>query len=79
MAFIPQFIDPGSGSVPAQTIALGTIFMGLTVIIFCAYGLSAAMIRKWVTERPQVHRVIDWATGSLFVLLGIRLALSSRQ
>lgn len=79
MAFIPQFINPRSGSVPAQTIALGTIFMGLTVIIFSAYGLSAAMIRKWMIERPQVQRVIDWAMGSLFVLLGIRLALSSRQ
>ena len=79
MAFIPQFVNPRLGSILAQTIALGTIFMGLTVIIFTAYGLSAAMIRKWVIEQPRVHRVIDWAMGSLFVLLGIRIALSSRQ
>ena len=79
MAFIPQFVNPRSGSVSAQTIALGTIFMGLTVVIFTFYGLSAAMIRKWVIEQPRVHKVIDWAMGSLFVYLGIRLAVSSRQ
>jgi threonine/homoserine/homoserine lactone efflux protein len=79
ISFIPQFIHPGSGSIPAQTIALGTIFMGLTVIIFTVYGLSAAIIRKWVIDQPRVHKTIDWAMGSLFVFLGIRLALSSRH
>jgi threonine/homoserine/homoserine lactone efflux protein len=78
IAFIPQFVDPASGPVAAQTVALGGIFLALTVIVFVAYGMSAAMIRKWVIERPRVHRMIDWATGSLFVFLGIRLALSNR-
>jgi threonine/homoserine/homoserine lactone efflux protein len=79
MAFIPQFIRPSSGSIPVQTIALGTIFMFFTVIVFTGYGLCAAIIRKWVIEQPCVHKAIDWATGSLFVYLGIRLALSSRR
>jgi threonine/homoserine/homoserine lactone efflux protein len=79
MAFIPQFVDPASGPVAAQTVAMGGIFLALTVVVFVAYGMSAAMIRKWVIERPRVHRLIDWTTGSLFVFLGIRLALSSRQ
>jgi threonine/homoserine/homoserine lactone efflux protein len=73
MAFIPQFVDPASG------LAMGGIFLALTVIVFVAYGMSAAMIRKWVIERPRVQSMIDWTTGSLFVFLGIRLALSSRQ
>jgi threonine/homoserine/homoserine lactone efflux protein len=79
MAFIPQFINPSLGSIPAQTIVLGTVFMVLTVIIFIVYGISAAMIRKWVIERPRAQKVIDWATGSLFILLGIRLALSDQH
>jgi threonine/homoserine/homoserine lactone efflux protein len=79
IAFIPQFVDPASGPVAAQTVALGGIFLAFTVIVFVAYGMSAAMIRKWVIERPRVQRMIDWTTGSLFVFLGIRLALSSRQ
>jgi threonine/homoserine/homoserine lactone efflux protein len=79
IAFIPQFVNPASGSVPAQTIAFGTIFMIFTVIIFTAYGISAAMTRKWLIEQPGVQKIIDWAMGSLFFFLGIRLALSSRQ
>ena len=79
MAFIPQFVNPASWSVPVQTIVLGSIFMVFTVIIFIVYGVSASMIRKWVIEWPRVHKIIDWTTGSLFVFLGIRLALSNRQ
>lgn len=78
IAFIPQFINPRSGSVATQTTVFGTIFLVLTVIVFIAYGISAAMIGKWLIERPKVLRIIDWATGSLFVFLGMRLALSSR-
>ncbi len=79
IAFIPQFVNPNSGSVSVQMMVLGTIFMILTVIIFTAYGISAAIIRRWVIERPRVNRLIDWVTGSLFIFLGIRLALSDRQ
>jgi threonine/homoserine/homoserine lactone efflux protein len=53
--------------------------MGLTVMVFTAYGLSAAMIRKWVMERPRLRRGIDWAMGSLFVALGVRLVFSVRR
>jgi threonine/homoserine/homoserine lactone efflux protein len=79
IAFIPQFVNPASGSVWAQTIAFGTIFMIFTVIIFTAYGICAALIRKWLIEQPWLEKIIDWAMGSLFFFLGIRLALSSRQ
>ena len=73
IAFIPQFVNPVSGSVTAQMMVLGTIFMLLTVMIFSAYGILAAIIRRWLIERPRVNRLIDWATGSLFVFLGIRM------
>jgi threonine/homoserine/homoserine lactone efflux protein len=78
MSFIPQFVKTEMGSVAAQTILLGSIFMVLTVIIFWAYGLFSGFIGTWVVEQPRVNKVIDWATGSVFVFLGIRLALASR-
>jgi len=52
---------------------VATLLLVLTVIIFSAYGILAAMIRKWLIERPRVNRLIDWATGSLFIFLGIRM------
>ena len=73
IAFIPQFVKPVSGSVTVQMMVLGTIFMVLTVIVFSVYGISAAIIGRWLIERPRVNRLIDWATGSLFVFLGIRM------
>jgi len=76
LAFIPQFVDPLSGSVPVQTLMLGTIFMVFTLIVFTGYGLCAAVIRKWILGHSGVQKAIHWATGSLFVFLGIKLVLS---
>jgi threonine/homoserine/homoserine lactone efflux protein len=53
--------------------------MGLTVLVFTVYGLSSALIRNWVVKQPRVRKAIDWAMGSLFVFLGLKLAFSSRQ
>ena len=52
---------------------VATLLLVLTVIIFSAYGILAAIIRRWLIERPRVNRLIDWATGSLFIFLGIRM------
>ncbi len=78
LAFLPQFILPDMGSIPMQMAALGAIFMLLTLIVFTGYGLGAGYIRKLLIERPRVNTVIDWITGSLFVMIGIRLAMSVR-
>jgi threonine/homoserine/homoserine lactone efflux protein len=77
LAFIPQFIDPLSGSVPLQTIALGTVFMVFTIIVFAGYGLCASIIRRWIVDRPKANRTINWAVAGLFFFLGIRLVLST--
>ena len=79
MAFIPQFVNPASGSVPIQTAVLGSIFLVLTIAVFTGYAMSAVMIRQLLIERPALERMIEWATGSLFVYLGIRLILSTRE
>ena len=76
LAFIPQFVDPLSGSIPVQTLMLGTIFLVLTLIVFTGYGVSAAVIRKWILERTGLQKAIHWAMGSLFVFLGLKLVLS---
>jgi threonine/homoserine/homoserine lactone efflux protein len=56
-----------------QLFFFATLFMVLAVIIFSAYGISAAIVRRGLIERPRVNRLIDWATGSLFEFLGIRM------
>jgi threonine/homoserine/homoserine lactone efflux protein len=78
-AFLPQFVSPGRGDVPAQMFVLGAVFLLLTAIVFTLYGLSSAAIRTHIIERPRVRRLLEAATGSLFLFLGFRLALASRE
>ena len=78
LAFLPQFIDPNLSSATSQTLILGTIFMAMTIIIFIVYGLFASLLRQKVLNSPKILRAIKWCFASVFMALGVRLALSER-
>lgn len=78
LAFLPQFIDPDLSSATSQTLLLGAIFMAMTIIIFIGYGLFASLLRQKVLNSPKILRAIKWCFASVFMALGIRLALSER-
>lgn len=78
LAFLPQFIDPVVGSTTAQTLFLGGIFMALTIVIFIGYGLFASLLRRKVLGSPRILKAIKWCFASVFMVLGLKLALSER-
>lgn len=78
LAFLPQFIDPSRSSASSQTLLLGAIFMVMTVMIFIGYGLFASLLRQQVLNRPGVLKAVKWCFASVFMALGLRLALSDR-
>jgi threonine/homoserine/homoserine lactone efflux protein len=76
VAFLPQFVP--AGAPPFLTIALlGAIHAGLGLAWFGLLIAAAAWIEP-VLRRPQVLRWLDRLTGTLFVALGVKLALASR-
>ncbi len=78
LAFLPQFITPGSGSFPLRMLLLGLIFMVQAVIIFCLIGFFSGSIGNFILARPRVAKYFDWLTAGVFASLGIRLALAER-
>jgi threonine/homoserine/homoserine lactone efflux protein len=77
-AFLPQFVpNDGSPTVP-RMLALGGMFMALTLVVFVGYGLAAAAVRERVITRPRVMTWINRTFATSFVALGMRLATSSR-
>ena len=80
LAFLPQFIDPqASGTGPTlQMIALGLVFMALTLIVFIGYGLLASTARTYVIEQPTVMKLLRRGFAVAFAGLAARLALSER-
>ena len=78
LAFLPQFLSPNKLSVTSQTLILGSIFMSMTIVLFIGYGIFASTLRRRVLQSPKILKVIKWCFSSVFLGLGVRLALSEK-
>ncbi len=79
LAFLPQFVDPARGSPALQVLALGLLFdtSGTLVNLVVALGASRASAR--LRRSGRAARLMERATGALFVGLGVRLAVAGRR
>ncbi|GII03589.1 LysE family translocator [Planobispora takensis] len=75
VAFLPQFIDPGAGPVWLQFAILGAILIVLEFAADATVGVLAGRIGGWLRSRQAVRRRLDAATGTLFIGLGVTLAV----
>jgi threonine/homoserine/homoserine lactone efflux protein len=74
LAFLPQFVDP-SKTVWTQVVVLGLVFVGLGFVSDGLYALAAGSLARWLRER---RRTLRYASGSIFVGLGVSAALAKR-
>jgi threonine/homoserine/homoserine lactone efflux protein len=77
-AFLPQFVSTDSPGSLAQMVALSTVFMLLTFVVFALYGVFAAGVRQRVVARPRVLLWMRRTFAGSFVALSAKLALASR-
>ena len=78
LALLPQFIDSDSPSKVAAFVALGATFITTGTVWCVTLALAASRIRAFFVRKPQAFTWVARASGGLFVLLGVRLALSER-
>ena len=79
LAFLPQFVDAGRGSVPTQMLAYGAIFAVMTAILFSVMGSFANRLAAWLKARPKVTAGLNIGAGLTFIVSGLSvLALKSR-
>jgi threonine/homoserine/homoserine lactone efflux protein len=79
LAFLPQFADPRRGPLAPQILLLGALFTVNGSLVCMAYALVASRLGAWLKTRYGVTRLLDRATGVLFIALGVRLALLERR
>jgi threonine/homoserine/homoserine lactone efflux protein len=79
LAFLPQFADPAHGSVALQIVVLGCLFNASGTIVNVGVAYLAASAGKWLGARGHVERIFRWLTASVFIALGLRLALGDRK
>ena len=75
-SLLPQFVDPGH-AVLLPFLALGAVFVLMTVVWLGAYCLVAARAAQTL-QRPRVKAALDRVTGVVLIALGLRLAAEHR-
>ncbi len=78
LAFLPQFIQPGTTKPLFQLLLLSTTFMAMTFVIFVAYGFLADAFRKAVIESPRVQTWLRSGFAAAFAGLGAELAFTEK-
>jgi RhtB (resistance to homoserine/threonine) family protein len=70
-SLLPQFVSPAGGF--AALLALGLTFCTMTFAWLTLYAVAVARARGWLL-RSRVRRTLDAVTGTVLVVLGLRLA-----
>lgn len=78
LAFLPQFIQPGSTEPLFQLLLLSATFMVMTFVVFVLYGSLAHVFRKAVIESPRVQAWLRRGFAATFAGLGASLALTEK-
>jgi threonine/homoserine/homoserine lactone efflux protein len=75
LAFLPQFTDPGEGSVAVQTLTLGALFFGIAFAMDLMYALAASAIGARVPWGGDAARRRERITGAIYITLALLAAV----
>ena len=78
-AFLPQFVDPAKGNVTAQTVLLGSIFVGMALITDSLYALLASSLAGKLAGNRGFQKGQRYFAGLVYVGLGITTALTGSR
>jgi threonine/homoserine/homoserine lactone efflux protein len=79
LAFLPQFVDSGASSKPLAFLLLGVIFNVNGTIWNLIVAASAARISSRLGSGASFKKWFNRCAGGLFILVGLRLALSESR
>ena len=78
-AVLPQFVDPAAGAVGLQVLALGGIFLALTLAADRAWAIGASAARARLSRSPRRLSAVGAASGTALIGLGVAVAVSGRS
>ena len=78
LAFLPQFANPAMGSVTAQMIQLGLLFIASAMLVFTAIAWFAGGLGDWLKHSPKAQTVMNRCASVVFVGLALKLVVSER-
>ena len=78
LSLFPQFVDPATGNVLLQSLALGVVHVTVSTLIDGALVTVAGVLAVWFARRPGWLRLQRWFLGGAFGVLAVWLALARR-
>lgn len=78
LAFWPQFVDRSNGDVTQQMLIYGVIFLIQTVVIFTLISIFSGKVGYFLRKNPSISKKINYIEGSLFALIGLKIAFSQK-
>jgi threonine/homoserine/homoserine lactone efflux protein len=78
-AILPQFVEPGAGSLTLQLLTLGAVFLLVALVSDSLWALAAGAARTWLASSPERLRHLGGAGGVAMIGIGVRLAVTGRN
>ena len=79
LAFLPQFVDPARGPIPRQMFFLGALYIAMAFVTDSTYALLAGHVGRWLGSRAMQGPIPRYASGAVYVGLGVGVALADRR
>jgi len=73
LAFLPQFTNPDFGSLNAQMMTLGALFIVATSLVFGSVAWFAGLLGEFLRKSKRTQSVINRIVGVIFIGLAARL------
>jgi len=79
MAFLPQFVREGHGSVSTQLFYLGFLVICVGIVVEAIYVLLASKLTHKLRNSKRFSVWLDRLVGTIFVTLGLKLATTTNN
>lgn len=79
LSLLPQFIDPGQGSVLTQSLALGLTQIVVSISVNAVIAVMAGSIAVFIGQRPLWQVVQRWLMGTVLAGLAARMLVEGRR
>jgi len=71
LAFLPQFIAPGGGSIPIQIVEFGIAFAILGTVTNSLFGCAGARLGVLALNKPSLQASIRYVSGGTLIVIGV--------
>ncbi|APW36440.1 lysine transporter LysE [Rhodoferax koreense] len=76
LAFLPQFIAPGTANTPLAFLLLGSLFNFNAIFVNVGWAVLAAWMARRMGTVQRAMRWLDRFAGAMFIAFGVKLALT---